>query len=121
MGHLSPLDGIGPDELELDKLGAILDEDEVKEVILATNSTVEGEATAHFIGEMARNRNKRVTRLAHGVPRRNTSTAAPSPKPSPAEGKCYSESAGDFTPRPSRLSTCMFLVRLSRYNWNKSQ
>lgn len=68
MGHLSPLDGIGPDELELDKLGTILDEDQVKEVILATNSTVEGEATAHFIGEMARNRNKRVTRLAHGVP-----------------------------------------------------
>lgn len=68
MGHLSPLDGIGPGELELDKLGAILDEGEVKEVILATNSTVEGEATAHFIGDMARNRGKRVTRLAHGVP-----------------------------------------------------
>jgi len=68
MGHLSPLDGIGPEELELDKLGAILDEDEVREVILATNSTVEGEATAHFIGDMVRQRGKRVTRLAHGVP-----------------------------------------------------
>jgi len=68
MGHLSPLDGIGPEDLELDKLAALLDEGEVQEVILATNSTVEGEATAHFISEMVRNRNKRVTRIAHGVP-----------------------------------------------------
>jgi recombination protein RecR len=68
MGHLSPLDGIGPEELELDKLAALLDEGEVQEVILATNSTVEGEATAHFISEMVKSRNKRVTRIAHGVP-----------------------------------------------------
>ena len=68
MGHLSPLDGIGPEELQLDKLAALLDEGEVQEVILATNSTVEGEATAHFISEMVRTRDKRVTRIAHGVP-----------------------------------------------------
>ena len=68
MGHLSPLDGIGPEELELDKLAALLDEGEVKEVILATNSTVEGEATAHFIGEMVRKRGLRATRIAHGIP-----------------------------------------------------
>jgi len=68
MGHLSPLDGIGPDDLELDRLAALLDEGEVQEVILATNSTVEGEATAHFISEMVRNRDRRVSRIAHGVP-----------------------------------------------------
>ena len=68
MGHLSPLDGIGPDDLGLDKLSRILDEAEVEEVILATNSTVEGEATAHFINEMVRKRNLKVTRIAHGVP-----------------------------------------------------
>ena len=68
MGHLSPLDGIGPEDLELDKLAALLDEGEVQEVILATNSTVEGEATAHFISEMVKSRNRRVTRIAHGVP-----------------------------------------------------
>lgn len=68
MGHLSPLDGIGPDELQMDRLERILDEGEVKEVILATNSTVEGEATAHYIGEMVRRRGLRVTRIAHGVP-----------------------------------------------------
>ena len=68
MGHLSPLDGIGPQELELDKLAALLDEGEVREVILATNSTVEGEATAHFIGEMVRKRGLRATRIAHGIP-----------------------------------------------------
>lgn len=68
MGHLSPLDGIGPEELGLDKLAALLDEGEVREVILATNSTVEGEATAHFIGEMVRKRSLRATRIAHGIP-----------------------------------------------------
>ncbi|MGA7801712.1 MAG: recombination mediator RecR [Gammaproteobacteria bacterium] len=68
MGHLSPLDGIGPDELGLDALTARLDSGEVKEVIVATNPTVEGEATAHYIGEMARERGVRATRLAHGVP-----------------------------------------------------
>lgn len=68
MGHLSPLDGIGPDDLGLDKLAGLLDEGGVEEVILATNSTVEGEATAHFISEMVRNKGIRISRLAHGVP-----------------------------------------------------
>lgn len=68
MGHLSPLDGIGPEELGLDKLGALLDEGEIKEVILATNTTVEGEATAHYISEMVRKRSLRATRIAHGIP-----------------------------------------------------
>jgi len=68
LGHLSPLDGIGPDEIGLDRLAARLDGGEVKEVILATNPTVEGEATAHFIGEMVHQRGIRVTRIAHGVP-----------------------------------------------------
>jgi recombination protein RecR len=68
MGHLSPLDGIGPEELGLDQLAARLDEGEVREVILATNPTVEGEATAHFIGELCRDRDIRATRIAHGVP-----------------------------------------------------
>ena len=68
MGHLSPLDGIGPDELGLDQLAARLDQGEVREMILATNPTVEGEATAHYLGEMARVRAIRATRIAHGVP-----------------------------------------------------
>lgn len=68
MGRLSPLDGIGPAELGLDRLAQRLDAGEVKEVILATNPTVEGEATAHYIGEMVHARGIRVTRIAHGVP-----------------------------------------------------
>lgn len=68
MGRLSPLDGIGPAELGLDKLEKRLDAGEIKEVILATNSTVEGEVTAHVIGEMARTRGIKTTRLAQGVP-----------------------------------------------------
>ena len=67
-GHLSPLDGIGPEELELDRLTARLDSGEVHELILATNPTVEGEATAHYIAELARERGIRSTRIAHGVP-----------------------------------------------------
>jgi recombination protein RecR len=68
MGHLSPLDGIGPDEIGLPELGQLFDEGEIEEVILATSTTVEGEATAHFIGEMVRKRNLKVTRIAHGIP-----------------------------------------------------
>ena len=68
MGHLSPLDGIGPEALGLDMLEARLASGEVKELILATNHTVEGEATAHFISEMARAHAVRATRIAHGVP-----------------------------------------------------
>jgi len=68
MGHLSPLDGIGPEELGFDRLEERLGGGEVKEVILATNPTVEGEATAQYIRERARARGLRVTRIAHGVP-----------------------------------------------------
>ena len=68
LGHLSPLDGIGPEDIGLDQLAARLDQGEVKEVILATNPTVEGEATAHYIGELVHQRGIRVTRIAHGVP-----------------------------------------------------
>lgn len=68
MGHLSPLDGIGPDELGLEMLESILDEEGVAEVILATNPTVEGEATAHYIAELCARRSIRATRIAHGVP-----------------------------------------------------
>ena len=68
MGHLSPLDGIGPEALGLDLLEARLASGEVKELILATNPTVEGEATAHFVSEMARAQGVRTTRIAHGVP-----------------------------------------------------
>lgn len=68
MGHLSPLDGIGPDELGIDRLEAVMDEGKIKEIILATNLTVEGEATAHFISELASQRGIRATRIAYGVP-----------------------------------------------------
>lgn len=68
MGHLSPLDGIGPEALGLDVLEHRLQTGEVSELILATNPTVEGEATAHFISEMAHGHGIRVTRIAHGVP-----------------------------------------------------
>lgn len=68
MGHLSPLDGIGPEELGLDDLEARLDDGEVNELILATNPTVEGEATASYLVDLARSRNIRSSRIAHGVP-----------------------------------------------------
>lgn len=68
MGRLSPLDGIGPRELGLDRLEARLDDGEVQELILATNTTVEGEVTAHVLGEMARTRGIKTTRIAQGVP-----------------------------------------------------
>jgi recombination protein RecR len=68
MGHLSPLDGIGPEALGLDMLDQRLQTGTVGELILATNPTVEGEATAHFISEMAHGHGVRVTRIAHGVP-----------------------------------------------------
>src|SRR6188768_4090081 len=68
MGHLSPLDGIGPEQLGLHELEMLLQEGAVREVILATNSTVEGEATAHFIGELVRARGIVTSRIAHGVP-----------------------------------------------------
>jgi recombination protein RecR len=67
-GRLSPLDGIGPDELRLDLLAQRFKSGEVKEAILATNTTVEGEATAHYIHEMARQFGVRTTRIAYGMP-----------------------------------------------------
>jgi len=68
MGRLSPLDGIGPREIGLDVMQRRLDGSEVKEVIVATNFTNEGEATAHYIGEMLKGRDLRITRIARGVP-----------------------------------------------------
>jgi len=67
-GRLSPLDGIGPRELGLDTLTARLAEGEVQELIIATNPTVEGEATAHYLAQLARQHGVRPSRLAHGVP-----------------------------------------------------
>jgi recombination protein RecR len=68
MGRLSPLDGIGPEELGLDALSRRLGEGEVTEVIIATSATVEGEATSHYISEMCRRNSIRVTRIAQGIP-----------------------------------------------------
>lgn len=68
MGHLSPLDGIGPKELQLDRFLARAGDGVVKEVILATNFTNEGEATAHYLGEMLRARGFSVSRIARGLP-----------------------------------------------------
>jgi len=68
MGHLSPLDGIGPDELGFAQLEALLVQGHVKEAILATNTTVEGDATAHVISELASRHNVKSSRIAHGVP-----------------------------------------------------
>lgn len=68
MGHLSPIDGIGPNEIGLDILQQRFAQDEIEEVILATNPTVEGEATAHYISQMCKKRDIRTTRIAHGVP-----------------------------------------------------
>lgn len=67
-GRLSPLDGIGPDELGLDVLEERMEAGLIKELILATNSTVEGEATAYFIGELARKYQVQASRIAQGVP-----------------------------------------------------
>jgi recombination protein RecR len=68
LGHLSPLDGVGPEQLGLDLLEARLASGEVAELIIATNPTVEGEATAHFVSELARVHDITATRIAHGVP-----------------------------------------------------
>jgi recombination protein RecR len=68
MGRLSPIDGVGPAELGLDALGAQLDQGKVTELIIAINPTVEGEATAYYLAEMARGAKVKVTRIAHGVP-----------------------------------------------------
>src|SRR5450432_1283213 len=68
MGRLSPLDGIGPREIHLDRLATRARDGVVKEVILATNFTVEGEATSHYIGELLRAKGMTVSRIARGLP-----------------------------------------------------
>ncbi len=68
MGRLSPLDGIGPRDIGLDLLRKRVTDGLVKEVIVATNFTNEGEATAHYIGEMLKGENLQVTRIARGIP-----------------------------------------------------
>ncbi|MGE0387918.1 MAG: recombination mediator RecR [Gammaproteobacteria bacterium] len=68
MGRLSPLDGIGPESIGLDALARRLDAGEVQEIILATGTTIEGEATANYVGELARAHQLRVSRIAYGVP-----------------------------------------------------
>ncbi|MGB3727227.1 MAG: recombination mediator RecR [Glaciecola sp.] len=68
MGHLSPIDGIGPSEIGLDILQQRLSQENIAELILATNPTVEGEATAHYIAQLAKKHNTKTTRIAHGVP-----------------------------------------------------
>lgn len=68
MGHLSPLDGIGPDEIGFPKLVNLINSEELRELILATTTTVEGEATAHLIGEVAKKHQLKATRIAYGIP-----------------------------------------------------
>jgi recombination protein RecR len=68
LGHLSPIDGIGPEQLGIDQLIERLQQDQVSELILATNLTVEGEVTAHFIADKAKALGVSVSRIAYGVP-----------------------------------------------------
>jgi recombination protein RecR len=68
MGHLSPIDGIGPEDIGFDRFHQRVREEEVTEVILATNPTVEGEATAYYLTEMLQGEGVKVSRIAHGVP-----------------------------------------------------
>ncbi len=67
-GHLSPLDGVGPEEIGVDLLEKRLSEGEVSEVILATGATVEGQATAHYLSDLVHDKGIRVSRIAQGVP-----------------------------------------------------
>lgn len=67
-GRLSPIDGVGPEDLALDRLAARVRALKVREVILATNPTVEGEATAHYIAGLLENEVEDISRIAHGVP-----------------------------------------------------
>lgn len=68
MGHLSPIDGVGPDDLGLEQLEGRFKEEEISELIIATNSTVEGDATAHYLAEMASRYEIGASRIAHGIP-----------------------------------------------------
>ena len=67
-GTLSPLDGVGPDDLNIEKLIRRAHEPDVKEVVLALNATVDGQTTAHYVTDLLRDAEVKVTRLAHGVP-----------------------------------------------------
>ncbi len=68
MGHISPIDGIGPEELGLDKLEQLLKNKPIKEMVIATNPSVEGEVTAHYLQHLAKKYDVTVTRLAQGIP-----------------------------------------------------
>ena len=69
MGHLSPIDGIGPNEIGINELANLLTEEtSIKETIIATNSTVEGEATAHYLANLIRSKKIKCSRIAHGIP-----------------------------------------------------
>ena len=68
MGHLSPLDGIGPDQLGFERLLELISQGSVQEVILGTNLTVEGQATADYLSDLLQSREITVSRLARGVP-----------------------------------------------------
>ncbi|MBU2985998.1 recombination mediator RecR [Saccharophagus degradans] len=68
LGRLSPIDGIGPKEIGMDVLASRFAEGEIEEVIVATNPTIEGEATAHYISERAKAQGIKVSRIAHGIP-----------------------------------------------------
>lgn len=68
LGHLSPIDGVGPEDIGIHQLLQLLQDEPVSEIILATNPTVEGEATAYYISERAREAGVPVSRIAHGVP-----------------------------------------------------
>lgn len=67
-GRLSPLDGLGPKEIGMDKLAQRLQNDTVEEIIVATNPTLEGEATAHYLAELCKSQSVKISRIAHGVP-----------------------------------------------------
>ncbi len=68
MGHLSPIDGIGPEDIGIPKLIDRISQENINEIILATNSTIEGEATSHYISEIAKKHNIKTSRIAHGIP-----------------------------------------------------
>jgi recombination protein RecR len=68
MGHLSPLDGIGPEELGMSILESRLRDGKVEEMIIATNPTVEGDATAHYLADLAKKNEVQPSRIAHGIP-----------------------------------------------------
>lgn len=68
MGHLSPLDGVGPEQLGFDRLLGVVTKDDVAEVILGTNLTVEGQATADYLYDLLEDKPVKISRLARGVP-----------------------------------------------------